>query len=270
MQRLCVTGVWAMSDVCIGVVAYTLAEDLLRLYETGHGPGVDWLFMAHSEQPDVIDALRSLEQHDDVRVIYYGRNRGLARSWNDALIFMRALEYDTWMIANDDAQFSHGDVLKMAAAARRHPECGFIMGAGHEVRSGLVLDAMGFTLAAINPVALDTIGFFDENFWPIYYEDMDWRRRLDLAGVPVLKVAGVDLLHYGSKSLDKADMNLHHQRFIANRAYYVSKWGGDVDHEVYVHPFNDPAISLYIDQIDRWHPHGRRNRLSSEESEQSL
>jgi GT2 family glycosyltransferase len=86
---------------------------------------------------------------------------------------------------------------------------------------------------------------FDERFTPAFCEDLDYHRRLLLAGEGA-RIFSVNLpyLHYGSstrKTLDApARMKLDRAIEQGSRAYYRKKWGGDVNHETFVLPFHQP------------------------------
>lgn len=86
---------------------------------------------------------------------------------------------------------------------------------------------------------------FDEAFRPAYCEDLDYHRRLLLAGDGD-KIFSVNLpyLHYASGTLKAMDAEaralLESDICSGSRAYYRQKWGGDVNQELYSRPF-DPT-----------------------------
>jgi GT2 family glycosyltransferase len=122
-----------------------------------------------------------------------------------------------------------------------------VSGWGYDRREAVEKDQR-FALAVLNPIAFDTIGLFDGNFWPIYFEDVDWCRRAELAGLPELCVPDTCIVHAGSKTLyTHTNMETHHRQFAANQAYYVRKWGGMPGEETFTIPFNDPRFTLRID-----------------------
>ena len=83
---------------------------------------------------------------------------------------------------------------------------------------------------------------FDEGFIPAFREDLDSHRRYMLGGdgAKIFSV-NVPYLHYASGTLkayspeERAKFNRANQ---ANRAYYQSKWGGDVNEETYTVAFD--------------------------------
>ena len=83
---------------------------------------------------------------------------------------------------------------------------------------------------------------FDEHFTPAFCEDLDYHRRLLLAGEGA-RIFSVNLpyLHYGSstrKTLDApARMKLDRAIEQGSRSYYAKKWGGPVNQETFLQPF---------------------------------
>jgi GT2 family glycosyltransferase len=88
--------------------------------------------------------------------------------------------------------------------------------------------SLGFTAWVVTKQVWDIVGELDEGFWPAYYEDNDYHRRICLAGMgdAVVEVAHA---HYGSGSLRKwkewEDWNAHYA-FMVNGDRFRAKWGG--------------------------------------------
>jgi GT2 family glycosyltransferase len=84
---------------------------------------------------------------------------------------------------------------------------------------------------------------FDEHFIPAFCEDLDYHRRLMLAGEGT-RIFSVNLpyLHYASQTLKQVSAPeaerirgaIQHQ----SRAYYLKKWGGPVNAETFWAPFD--------------------------------
>lgn len=233
-------------NVHIVVVAYGLAEDLRRLFESADGPGVTWHVFLHSQFPEVVEICYELGTRRNVWLYPYGVNRGLARSWNEGLYNAYRDSCDAALIANDDALAGPGDVQRIVQAALAHPDCYLIQGTGIDLREKR-RGKMHLALAAINPIALETIGYFDTAFEPIYYEDQDYYRRAELAGLKDFVAADTAIVHAGSKSLYEVagQKELHQRTFGLNQEYYIGKWGGLPGQETYTRPWNDPEAGLY-------------------------
>lgn len=152
-----------------------------------------------------------------------GRNLGTCASWNAAIDACG----DYTIVTMDDVVM-HANTIEALVHAADTTEHMF-----YYVTPGT------FGVFLLRKVLFDKIGKFDENFWPAYFEDNDYHRRMKLAGIPELRVLNDGYDHIGSASLkgyssaQKAD---HDRNFANNRARYVSKWGGLPGQETYTTP----------------------------------
>jgi hypothetical protein len=105
---------------------------------------------------------------------------------------------------------------------------------------------------------------FDENFIPCFCEDLDMHRRYMLGG-DGSRIFSINLpyLHYASQTLrtmDPAERETVERQIDQNaRAYYARKWGGPVNQERFLVPFqsateSDEATTPYLQA----HPPARR------------
>ena len=136
-------------------------------------------------------------------------NWGVARSWNH--ILERAGD-EPVVISNDDVLLGADTFAEMSAAVDRAP---FVSGDG-------------WCLFAQQPECTRRIGWYDENFWPAYYEDTDYHVRLQRAGIVPVRPLSHAVGHAGwSTTLALGDPEWLAQGRERNRAYFISKWGGD-------------------------------------------
>jgi GT2 family glycosyltransferase len=89
---------------------------------------------------------------------------------------------------------------------------------------------------------LRSVGPFDVGFWPIYFEDTDYERRMMLEGVTMsvvdVRESYTDKGHARSWREGWVDVDYERQA-----AYYRAKWNGDPGEETYLFPFGiDPGI----------------------------
>lgn len=247
-----------MINLQITVIAYGLADDLLYLFDVGDAPNVTWRLFLHSDIPEVVRACDEiLRTHDNVRFYPYKVNRGLSRSWNEGIMASYADGADVAMIINDDMQPGHGDVQRVAQAAMDHPEMPIIKCMGMDLRSGQ-RTPMEFGLTAITKRGWETIGAFDENIWPIYWEDIDWDRRRRLSGQDEFIVQDTVAIHAGSKTSVTVPGLLEQTNrwYDANLAYYRKKWGAaHTEGERFSVPFDerDGWALDYYKQVGAWY-----------------
>jgi GT2 family glycosyltransferase len=157
-------------------------------------------------------------------------NIGVAKSWNT---FHDSIGDDYIIIANDDVQVETYTIERMITAAEENPNDILFCGDGS---SGNAFSLFMLTFAGYN-----IIGRFDERFYPAYFEDNDYARRMLLKGYKIHFVSGATYLHVGSSTMKKytqLEMDAHHHAFRANQAYYISKWGGLPGYEEFYTTFN--------------------------------
>lgn len=116
---------------------------------------------------------------------------------------------------------------------------------------GLLTD-LAFHASAWHRSVFDRIGWFDENFYPAYMEDIDWLRRLEIAGLhvppdradavgqPANVMPKAMLDEQGSATCENA-LSLKSGAvtvsFARSERYYVSKWLGTKHEEQTDRPF---------------------------------
>lgn len=81
------------------------------------------------------------------------------------------------------------------------------------------------------------VGDFDTNFFPAYYEDNDYCRRMVLRGVNRINTPFLNPAIYRNSMTIQKSPNLNFG-FENNRQYYIKKWGGEPSKETFDKPFN--------------------------------
>jgi GT2 family glycosyltransferase len=213
----------------------------------------------HSSHGHTQAECERLAGSDDVVYYPYGLNRGVSTSWNEGILAAYAEGADVVIVVNDDIEFSEGDIDRLARTARDHAECYIVSCAGYHGRLQARLPSHGYSCFAINPVALEALGCFDENFFPAYCEDQDYAYRARLAGLHEENCPGTAVLHHGSSTI-YADAELYRQNALTQRrniAYYGRKWGGPAGAETFTRPFDRPEFGPRIAPDRRHAPYGR-------------
>ena len=252
----------------VSTIAYNQVEPLKDLVRTAHQTGheVEMRIFVHSRLPKVIEICLWAEKEYGAILHMFGVNRGVATSWNDALIKMRDSGCDVSILSNDDLWFSDGDIDKIAAAAVQHRNAYAIFCSGYHVGYDTPIGCHGMSCFAMQPKALEEVGFYDENFFPAYNEDVDYARRVAMAGLKPIIVRDTNVYHIGSAAI-KADPNLANQNHAThgmNNIYWKSKWGCPVTEDPnpgYRHPFNNHRHHpFFIGQEERHEPYPAYNR----------
>lgn len=160
-----------------------------------------------------------------------GENLGCARSWN-TIAKMTLFNDDTaLLLVGDDVILQENTTAEMLRAMETQ-DADFVT-----ARPG------GFSCFMVRRRLFEKIGYFDEQFWPAYFEDNDFHRRMQLSGVCKEVEAAAEFEHANGGSQTMASFNKqerieHNKRFEANRARYVSKWGGLPHEETFDEPYN--------------------------------
>lgn len=211
---------------CIGCAFYN-RRDLLQKLISSIDHEVEWFFTANNGQQSLHE-LRFPEFVKGVGEEVNETNFGCAGGWNQCMDFaFNRKELDSVFIVGNDVEFHTGDLFRLRQTIEDFPEADFIF--GNHSFSNFLVKRSGF----------EKLGWFDENFWPAYWEDGDfWMRIKRTSGVKTCHVAGMHSKHEGSATI-KSDSALRARNEITyqkNKEYYDSKWG----FEQYDYPFNNP------------------------------
>jgi hypothetical protein len=176
--------------------------------------------------------------HDAV-VVRPGRNVGCAGAWNLVLrLAFGTLGAESAVLVNGDCAVGPDTFARMLGSPAR------------------VVCAHGFSCFRLDQAVVRTVGEFDEEYWPVYWEDTDYRRRLALAGEPIeewpLEEVGrpshgravyASGITHGKSELEgyqgwTGERLVEFQaRLEANRQRYIAKWGGLPGSETFRTPF---------------------------------
>lgn len=171
-------------------------------------------------------------------------NRGIMRSHNIGVDIMNAAGADWLVIVSAALRFGR-------AGGQDFIETLGMMKAYDVVEAAGVY---GWHLIAFHAATLDRVGYWDENFSPYGFDDLDLAWRIQLAfGAPHGKVLlGGRMPRWEKIPVDVIDTGMAHSvklkpALVATAdpdkqlAYYERKWGGRSGSEIFHHPFNDPS-----------------------------
>lgn len=195
----------------------------------------------------------------DVKVINTFYNWGVSKSWN--YIINESIDEHPVMISNSDIIFSNNTVKQFYDT----------------IQSGykFVWLKRGYSLFMITKECINSVGYFDENFYPAYVEDLDYAKRILLCeGLKVESLECSDVFH-GNGSTVGNDHESPLAYFIRecrdlNNKYYHKKWGDNND---YILPFNKESLSywtldkeIFLQKIDIWNKY-MENKIDKNELE---
>jgi cephalosporin hydroxylase/SAM-dependent methyltransferase len=138
-----------------------------------------------------------------------GTNIGVAAAWNRIL---EMTEDDGVIISNDDIELGPKTFEELTSALETHP---FVEGDGWAL--------FGQTIELT-----EHVGWYDENFWPAYYEDVDYEERMHRQGFAPFNPLSAPVKHHGwatTTALGNAAWLA--QGRARNHDYFLRKWGGE-------------------------------------------
>jgi GT2 family glycosyltransferase len=155
-------------------------------------------------------------------------NLGVAGSWN---LGIKSFPYaHRWFIVSNDVVFQPGALEKLSQARR------------DEIT--LTADAPNWQAFALGDEAVTDLGLFDEcGFYPAYFEDNDYIRRAEFAGVNIRKL-DIDLHHDNSSTIKSGYQSKNDKTFFANQRYYQSK--------IDANDYSSGTYSLEIRRANGW------------------
>jgi GT2 family glycosyltransferase len=153
------------------------------------------------------------------------RNVGVAASWNRILRYAHGKD-EPVVISNDDVVLGSNAFEALSSELER----------GEVFVSGL-----GFALFGLRPECLIKVGNFDERFFPAYYEDRDYERRMKLAGIEWRELS-VPIHHEGWATSRAMNMEGHFDWHAQNLERYVEKWGGAPGDERFECPYDGKGV----------------------------
>lgn len=147
----------------------------------------------------------------NVRILNLPTNQGVAGSWNMGI---KLFPFEpVWFFSSADTVYLPGALAKLAEAK------------SDEIT--LAADFPHWQTFAIGEEVVKRIGLFDENLYPIYFEDNDYMKRAAEAGIRENRI-DIPLQHENSATIH-SDPNLARQNsrtFIDNSTYFYSKTEG--------------------------------------------
>ena len=200
-----------MINVCVTVLNRydMLRKLLLSLRESTVTPDGIYVINSGLNQSAIDEAI---EDTIEGKVIILRPNRplGVAESWN---WFIQNVPEDR-LIVNDDIEFAPESLARMMEAKAAFVSCSF-----------------GFSCFIIRDACVDKVGLFDETISPGYgyFEDMDYLRRMHLAGVED-DVVRCDVVHHQSqtpKAFSQERLVTHNRRFLLAQNNYTKKWASN-------------------------------------------
>lgn len=192
------------------------------------------------------------------KMIENHENIGLTLAWNQGVQEARELGCEYVLIANNDIILNPYTIDNLVKALDEHPEWGMATavnergwcdanGGPFSVLTKTIplsptdAESPDFSCFMLKMATFDRVGEFDVEFsrrGRAYFEDNDYHYRMKMAGLPARCITSAPYYHYGSQTQHQnVTPIVPSEGFIANRDYFIEKWGGMPGSETYRTPF---------------------------------
>jgi len=159
---------------------------------------------------DQIETL-NIPEHVQARVIKMPTNQGVAGSWNLGIKFFPF--ESVWFFSSADTEYKPGALATLSEAK------------SDEIT--LAADFPHWQTFAIGEDVVRRIGLFDENIFPIYFEDNDYKKRAEQAEIKITYI-DAPVRHDNSSTInsDPTYNSANSRTFVDNKQYFESKTEG--------------------------------------------
>ena len=219
---------------CLDLIAVPVmvqGEKLLRHIKTIDVPLKRYYILDNSEgkDPSVDNAIDEIcnnppENIEEIVIVSNNQNSGYPGAVNQ--IIRDNTDCDHWIVTGFDWWVAKDQYKKLLDKDFKE---GIFLGQGID-------DMCGFVFT---PSLIEKVGLLDENFFPGYFEDNDYKRRIKLANADIMHLP-LHSIHDRSSTLNSSIRfkQKNQYTFQQNYMYYIDKWGGKPGQEKYDTPFN--------------------------------
>jgi len=127
--------------------------------------------------------------------------------------------------------------------------------------NGVGQNTSGWDMFAAVPALFENVGFWNQSFYPAYFEDNDFARRLSLCDDTKYAYIPVNFQHLGSQTVQRMTPNQkdqHHANFQRLERMYKEMWGGPPGQEVFTQAWNGDRPVTFEGHVtyepERWEP----------------
>lgn len=167
-----------------------------------------------------------LKQQANLYIRHTDGNKGCAVGWNDGL---RAARGEYLVVISDDVFVTEGWLECMENALKLFPNALASMPAVTHMPSGTKPEETRTWIPAcvfmLRPETLKIVGYFDEQFHPYNYEDVDYWTRIFESGHTIARDYSVMVRHEEGQVIHSFEDNGEVDK--KNRQRYLEKWGFD-------------------------------------------
>jgi len=183
--------------------------------------------------------------HPKVEVIVNKENLGVSGSWNQILNhFADAKEVDYVLMLNDDITLAKDQLEKIRKFISKNTSKKMIVGPFYWAVWAMSIDFLP-------TIAYTSKKYFDEGFFPAYYEDNDFHRRVSLLDDSLYMGAGDTFQPeiMDNSMTKKKGMPQGKKGAKGSAVYYTAKWGGPPGKERFHRPHNQKVSTEALKKL---------------------
>lgn len=173
---------------------------------------------------------------DNVTYIKSPTNVGVARAWNVGISQAFSSGCDPVLVINNDLIFDPETVDNLMSwygiNQQGRAEVVSVTNVGTTIeelqayeKKAEAIGCPNFIGFVINHRTIKRVGWFDEGYKIAYFEDDDYKHRLQKEGVIGLTVLDAPVAHLGSRTSREGHLQNHEEQFTLNRVRFMEKWG---------------------------------------------
>lgn len=120
----------------------------------------------------------------------------------------------------------------------------------YDVKDMQLLDIQNLCL--YKKSVFEKVGYVDVNFYPAYFVDNDYARRMAEFPIKSCTLGNARFFHFWSRVINQGTGGSTHKYFENNKAYYREKWGGEFGEETIKAPLNISNRDNELERIRYW------------------
>lgn len=240
-----------LSIIIPALNCFKYTKELIKTIKTAYDYGL--VLIDNGSTDGTSTYFEALRRFRYASVTTWKENKGVAAAWNFGIKqAIKKFNSQYFLIVNTDVLL-HPDSIDVLIDGLRGLKLDLV--SGTDVSGSvsfaddifdLPLPGLGenpetpeFSCFMLKKATIDKVGYFDEKFFPAYFEDNDYHYRMRLAGLKAVRHSRALYFHWGSRTIQdndkiKSQSNLG---YMANRDYYIKKWGGKPGAEKFSTPF---------------------------------
>lgn len=106
----------------------------------------------------------------------------------------------------------------------------------------------------------DKVGYTDVNFYPAYFVDNDYAKRMVMANIKCCSLMNARFFHFWSRVFKQGSGGSTDRYFESNERYYKQKWGGEFGKETRNPPIKISSREDELKTVRKWAYYGNRSQ----------